>query len=528
MHPEDKIRFHNPTWRLEHLYKIKTKEGGELKQLKLNPVQQILNKYLPYWNYHLTLKARQEGVSTYYEIKHLDATMFTPNTNTCILADCRENLTGLFQIIKLAYEECPEQVQLADGTIWQKPKAKYDTRNELFFEGINSTIYVALSVRSRTIHRLHVSEWAFIKDADKVLTATFQAVPKNGIITGETTANGMGGSFYEEWQNENSRFMKHFFGFQNHPDYFDPVDDEEAFRATLSEVEKVYMARPGMKLGNIAWMRRHLSIAANRKMFKQEYPSCPEEAFLTSGRSPFNREKVMDWVIRDPVERKMEGRLLYWIKPQKDRRYVIGVDTASGRGIEALDPEEQKEGGTDYSVISVWDCKTLQLCCMFRAKWHYGKLHHIIYDLGKEYNRAYVVVEATDHGLTVLNNLTEHVNMPGKAPYPKDRIHSVETVDEKSRRVTRKWGFYNNKKTRPLILDHLAELIEEEEIRCYSRKVQNECLQFIIDDDGKEKAMEGYHDDTVFSSAIALYHVPQALKAGRKTATKAELGLQGM
>src|SRR5687767_14683906 len=98
MHPEDKRRFFNPWWRLQHLHSIKTKEA-ELKQLKLNPIQKKLSRYFPYWNYDLILKARQEGISTFCEIWLTDATMFLPNTNTCILADSRENLQGLFEII---------------------------------------------------------------------------------------------------------------------------------------------------------------------------------------------------------------------------------------------------------------------------------------------------------------------------------------------------------------------------------------------------------------------------------------------
>ena len=49
-----------------------------------------------------------------------------------------------------------------------------------------------------------------------------------------------------------------------------------------------------MKLGNIAWRRRQLRMPSTRKKFKQEFPCTAEEAFLTSGRSPFNREKIND------------------------------------------------------------------------------------------------------------------------------------------------------------------------------------------------------------------------------------------
>src|SRR5438105_1739961 len=94
-----------PLWRIQHLYRIKTKEA-ELTQLKLNPIQRQLARYIPYWNQHLSIKARQEGLSTFCEVWHLDTTMFSPNTNTCMLADSRDNLQGLFEIIRLVYETC--------------------------------------------------------------------------------------------------------------------------------------------------------------------------------------------------------------------------------------------------------------------------------------------------------------------------------------------------------------------------------------------------------------------------------------
>lgn len=523
MHPEDAKRIGNRWWRITHLYKIRTKTAGMATRLDLNPVQADLAKKLDLWPNHLILKARQQGVSTLLEAWHLDATMHTPNCNTVILAHEREALGKLFQIVKFAYESCPDRIQLADGTFWVKPVARYETRNELYFEGLNSSIYVSLKVRSTTVHRLHVSEWAFLKNAEQTLAATFAAVPRGGIITGESTANGMGGSFYEEWENEDSRFWKHFYGYQEHPDYCDEIEDDEAFEATLTDEERDLMQVAGMKLGNIAWRRRQLSVAANRKLFDQEYPYSPAVAFLTSGRSPFDRAKIQDWIIREPIETKMEGRMLYWVKPVKGRRYIVGCDAASGRGIESLDQEDVKEGGTDYDVVQVWDCETLQLCAQFRGKWPYAKMHHLVYDLHKEYNGAYTVVEATDHGLTILNNLVR--DYIDRGLMERSQLHTTQYEDAKTKKPMFKYGFYTNLKTRPLILDLLAGLIDDQEIVVYSRKMQSEAQRFIIDDNGDMRAMDGYHDDTILCAAFTLYCIPHALKAGRMVASKKELGL---
>jgi len=527
MHPDDKERIFNRWWRIEHLYWIQTKKAKAIR-FTLKKAQRRLAKILQLWHKLLILKARQVGISTFFLIFHLDRTLFTPNTTTCILAHRRDSLHKLFRIIKFAYQSCPDRIRLADGRIWEKPKAKYDNAHELYFEGINSRIYVALEVRSDTLHGLHVSEAAFIKNAVDVLTATLGAVVDGGYVTVETTANGMGGLFYELWQQAIaflSDYLGVFIGAQDDEDYSDEIEDEKAFKETLTEDEQVVLSKPGVTLGNISWRRRQLRDPAKKKKFKQEFPYTPEEAFLTTGRSPFDREKIMDWPIRPPIESKMEGRLLYWFKPVEGRRYIIGVDCASGAGEENLKTNDEPEGGTDYTSIGVWDCETLQKVCMFRAKWPYSKLHQIVYRIGKEYNWAYCAIEATDHGLTVINNLVEHVGIDDPMPYPREMIHTTTQVDHKSKKSTLKWGWYTNLKTKPLIIDHLAGLIDEEVVKVYSQAVQNEFLKFIINEKGQYEAMQGYKDDCVLQSAIALYLIPDALRAGRMTATKEELGL---
>jgi hypothetical protein len=72
-------------------------------------------------------------------------------------------------------------------------------------------------------------------------------------------------------------------------------------------------------------------------------------AFFTSGRSPFDREKIKECIIRMPLESKIEVRLLYWIKRQKNRRCLASVDIVSGRGVENLEqatPRKQERAST--------------------------------------------------------------------------------------------------------------------------------------------------------------------------------------
>lgn len=522
VHPEDQKRIGDWRWRLTHLYKIQTKKAEKIV-FKPKPIQKLLMKYVWLWHLILVLKARQEGVSTFFLLYHLDRTLFTPNCTTVILAHRRDSLQKLFRIIKIAYESCPERIRLADGRIWVKPKAKYDTKNELYFEGLDSRIYVALEVRSDTVHGLHVSEWAHIKNADDVLTATLGAVVEGGVITGETTANGEGGSFYEEWENPESDFLKLFFGYQHDPDYSDHIEDEAAFRATLTAEEEHLLTIPDMKLGNIAWRRRQLRMKSRRKKFKQEFPCTADEAFLTSGTSPFNREKINDWPTRPPIKTEMEGMLEYWVLPIEGHRYILAADCSSGTGKEKPKGDDAEEkGGTDPMAIGVWDLDTWQKVAQFRGRYPYGKAHHVVYKLGREYNDAYVAIETfpSGHGMTVCNNLVNSVGI--EEPYPQWMIHTTKTVDKKTNQPKQKWGWETTERSKTMMVDHMTDLIEDEEIIVYSEKAKKEFKRFIINDLGQFEAMPGYHDDLVMESCIAMYLVKEARAAGRRAFSREE------
>ena len=149
---EAKKKIADKHWRLNHLYKIKTKDK-KLKIMKFNKMQGDFYPHLSGVKRKLILKARQMGFSTVGLINELDETAFNRNTNTAILAHTRDKVTMLFEIVKLAYEHMPEQL---------KPKASYDNRNELYFPGLNSKIYVALDTRGETVHNLYISEIAYL------------------------------------------------------------------------------------------------------------------------------------------------------------------------------------------------------------------------------------------------------------------------------------------------------------------------------------------------------------------------------
>ena len=135
----------------------------------------------------------------------LDTALFSENVRCGIIAQDREAAEAIFRDkVKFAYQNLPELLRL------RMPLAR-DSASELLFAHNNSSIRVATSMRSGTIHRLHVSEFGKIcaKYPDKaveVITGSIPAVPLNGILIIESTAEGQEGEFYNITQRAKALF----------------------------------------------------------------------------------------------------------------------------------------------------------------------------------------------------------------------------------------------------------------------------------------------------------------------------------
>lgn len=145
----------NPVWRINHLYKIIIKgnddeeDEGLVIQFKMNRAQRRLVVRLH--NRNLILKARQMGFSTLVCIVWLDTALFSKSPIRCgIVAQDREAAESLFRgKILYAYDNLPEPLRAV------MPVTKR-TASEIEFGHNGSSIRVATSMRSGTIHRLHV------------------------------------------------------------------------------------------------------------------------------------------------------------------------------------------------------------------------------------------------------------------------------------------------------------------------------------------------------------------------------------
>lgn len=293
-------KLDDPVWRLcsGSLYKIIIKgdddEDGLVIPFKPNRAQRRLIRRLHHRN--IILKARQLGFTTLIAILWLDTALFSKDPVRCgIIAQDREAAEAIFRDkVKFAYNNLPDVLRE------RMPLAR-DSASELLFGHNGSSIRVATSMRSGTIHRLHVSEFGkicakFPDKAREVVTGSIPTVPKSGILVIESTAEGQDGEFYRMTKRAQALdeqraalspkdYRFHFFPWWEAPEYeIDPesVVFTDAHREYFTKIE----ADIGREIGERkrAWYVATLEadFSGEQPLMWQEYPSTPNEAFQVS------------------------------------------------------------------------------------------------------------------------------------------------------------------------------------------------------------------------------------------------------
>lgn len=522
---------------LPNFLKIRTK-NAELVPFSVKPAQNKLLKAVEWCIAHkkpirfIILKARQMGFSTLVEALIFHDEVTNKLKNALIIAHEDSASQNLYTMYKTYYDNLPAELS---------PMQKIANSQEMLFEnptadieehrrnpGLQSKVKIATArnvntARSNTYHNLHCSETAFWQDAKTLMTGMLQCVPDtaNSMVFIESTANGVGGWFYDFYkaaENKDNEYTAMFFAWFEEPEYtreFDSLEEKEDFitrinykyvdkNLTVIRTEEYEMLEqfPFLTYEQLNWRKYIIRNKCNNdvEQFHQEYPSTADEAFIASGRPRFStavlkkyRTKCtsgetgyFEWengemsTIRFVTDPK--GYIEIWKHPAKDKFYCIGADVAEG--VLEGDYSVGICGGEDFTIDAMWR-------------------GHIDPDLfGKElvkmafyYNQAYLGVEANNHGLTTLKAIQnmEYWN-----------IFFAKSYDKISDVITQKMGWTTTLKTKPLMIDKLAEFIREKCLGIKWMTLINECLTYVIEDNGSTNAQTGCNDDTVMATAIWL------------------------
>lgn len=435
----------------------------------------------------IILKGRQQGFTSYITAYQLAYTITINNLSGKTIAHTREDTTAIFQTkAKFFYENLPEKIQ---------PHKKYDSKSEYFFDKLNShwTISTAGSKnggRSGTHQLFHGSEVAFWKDAQSKLAGLGEAIVPTGILMLESTANGYNffKTIFDDALEGNNNYIAFFYEWWRTPEYRTEIEtknvlnklkkalkNKRRFKNVPSKIiEKLAIIKDKNDLDyeQIYWWIGKYQDKKNKAL--QEYPHEPQDAFLTSGDTYFDSEKIKLLLNRIDKNNYIDTRKNTWIwkKPQAQAIYVIGADVAEGKGNDA-------SSAVVYRVDEGFE----QVLVYHSNQIPPDRFGIVLADIAREYNEALIAVERNNHGHSVINTLENQ-----EYYYNLFENHKGD------------YGWLTTGSSKYLMLDEFDTAIREDDIEINDYKLLNELLSVIIDKNGKA-SVNG--KDRVVANAIA-------------------------
>ncbi len=274
--------------------KIRTESSG-LQPFILNKSQRYLHDRVEQQRVTkgcvrvIIVKGRQQGCSTYIESRFFWLVTHASGTRAFILTHDASATNNLFEMAKRFYDNCPSVVC---------PPIKSSNAKELSFDSIDSGYRIGTAGnkgvgRSSTIQLFHGSETAYWPNAIEHAQGVMQAIPntKGTEIFLESTANGQGNFFHEQWQKAETGeseylpifmpwYWKNEYSYPLNDDFF--ITDEEEYLKNAYQLsnEQIYWRR--LKISSLS-----IGGESGEKSFKREYPFTAAEAFENTGEDTF-------------------------------------------------------------------------------------------------------------------------------------------------------------------------------------------------------------------------------------------------
>lgn len=501
--------WNNPYLFVKNFLKIADKKGNVVPFIWNKPQKNFIDNLD---SYNIIIKSRQMGLSVCVCSLAIYYAITEANCVCLMLSHNDESTRAIFNKLKAIYNSLPSPL---------KPKLLRNNRSELQLANGSiiscSTMGRSDKGRGNTAKLIHISEFAFVNSeiATKQLLSLEQALRPDGHLIIESTANGLNffHNHYQKSKKSENAYKSFFYNYidgscmfqdeyKKYKRIWKNINGKDFSIEDLNEEEIQLMNDyEGMTLDILCWRRLKIQ-NSSKDQFNQEYPLTDEMAFITSGASVFDNERITN-VLRalqlrkDKYLRKYEldlpstlsryyGKSFFiYEKPIQGMKYYIGVDSSEGIG-------------KDNSTCIVMDKDGKEIAVFKDNKIKPYEFAEFINALGRYFNKAYLVVEKASGGHSVIERLRydhKYMNMAKYKSY--DQFNRVQ------------WqiGFDTNSKTKGLIINDLREMFEKGQILLNTEEILEEMKVYEIKNNGSMGAMSGYHDDLVMATALALVGV---------------------
>lgn len=422
----------------------------------------------------LLLKYRRGGFTTLEQALSYSLCADAQRAYSCTLAHTKEATRRIFRIVDLFRERDPEAPELVD----EDSKTSIEFKNgSYFFIGTAGGLGFGRGDTLQRVHGSEVSKWMEnrtdrLTEVDDLVAGLLGAA-SNGEVVLETTPNG------HEW------FHQAYVAAKENANEFTPIFvrwfddpmnvltsfDESEIVETLTDQEKSLVQRYKLTLAQVAFRRQSKKVYG--RLFAQEMPEDDSTCFMSSGVCFFDVSIVTRLMETTPGTKGKERRggvEHRWKEPKPSVSYVMGVDTSEGLP------------GGDFAGIGVLQRDTGEQVASLHGLFSPRLLAEHVARMSRIYNNALIGVERQNHGHAVILKLKDLLG-----------VQNGNRVIE--------WS--TDARSRPIMLDELAEAIEEGHMKIHDRLLLDECASFRKQANGKFEADPSAHDDSVMKWAIA-------------------------
>jgi len=472
----------------------------------------------------IILKARQRGISTKIEADIFERINRRENAHGCVISADRESTDKVFRMCQIYQEEMPRNLKReTDRASTKEIRYKAPWRSSMLCQTAGKKVLG----RGGTTQYIHATEVAFWANAGLQLGSLLHEVPDDPdtMIVYESTANGVGGAFYDTYWAAVNRLRNDPQDYRGHLPIFLSWQDEPEYQTLLPkgmktvpnmtpEIEEYIKEGEAM---NVVLTQEQIYFAlltiqnkcgGDIGRFKAEYPRTAREAFQSTGRGVFNpidldimerncRPPEATIEFYEPEPGKVKFRYVnrrqncwsIWKWPIKNHSYVGFADVAEG----VLSDPHNERSDPDRSVTAILDRNHFEVPITY-----YGRPDTIDFAdqfilACKFYNYAWASPEMNSIGLSVLDAMKR-----ADYPYIYQREHKEETIQ---REDSKKLGWKTTTLTRKPMVADLQKVSREHELKIYDIRFIDEMRVFIWSAQGKPEAEVGEHDDCVITLA---------------------------
>ena len=481
--------------------RIKTKVDGiipfKLRKYQLRYLQHLKDAFPSGIIRSISLKPRQAGWSTLIAGINIHAMATRYNEMGIMLADKFSRTNDVHGIYSLMTNNLPIPVtpmidrHNGDEIIFDNPSKEGRKTKPGLGSGFKSeTANDPYAGRSGTRKWAHLTEYAFYAYAADIDEGIQNSVPlaRGTRIFKESTANGMSGhgeEFYSQWQaaSSNQSIYKPFFvAWYEIDDYQLPIPG--GFILTKQEAGLILRC-PEITNANLNWRRLKISEYSNsaesifepEERFNQDFPSNPEEAFLSTGRPVFDQEMLKNHINRlrsaqtplMPIKITQKNLSMYpqFLKvfetPKEGMKYMIGADVAEGIST------------GDFSSASIVDMNLKQVA-IFHGHLDPDVFGRCLVELARIYNKALLVPEINNMGHTTLEAIKQENYLNVYQREVKDEIDSAK--------ITLKIGWRTTSANKQKMLNALIAAYRDQDIIIQDIDVLREMMSLSRESNG--------------------------------------------